>query len=186
METNQQILQRKLKPPLIQKSVHRERLLNEVSRSLETEKGFYRKLTLLAAPAGYGKTYLMVNLYKKVEKQGENCCWLTFSKEDDSVSRLLLYLAVTLSSHPEIELNPEQYQIEQEGFSTEKNKALCKNILTDFLNKLEQLEAPFYIFFDELEHIESPEVCELLEYFISHLPPTVHIIASSRIDLPGR
>jgi len=181
MKEMQEILQVKLRPPLIQKSVIRNRLLKEINRALETEGGFYRKLTLVVAPAGYGKTSLLFNYYKQIKRDS---CWLTFSKDDNLSNNMLVYLATTIMLHEKNNFSYRKYQFDGEDLSADEEIKLGKRLLIEILNRIGELDTPLYIFLDELEHIHSKIVYKLLEFFIENLPPTAHVIAATRVEPP--
>ncbi len=180
MKESQQILQVKLQPPLIFKPLIRKRLLQEIGRALEGDSGFYRKLTLVAAPAGYGKTTLLVNYCNHIDR---DFCWLTLSEEDNSAARMIINLAAAVDSQEYFNLNLGGY-LQRDDFSGAIDFKEGKKILIEILNMIEEIESPFYIFLDELENISSRMVYRLLEYFIDYLPLTAHIIAASRVEPP--
>jgi len=187
---NKQLLQMKLRPPVITDLFVSRRLLQEISSGLEGKEGFNRKLTLLSAPAGFGKTSLLINYYQQVECEA---CWLTFSDEDNSLDSFLAYLLAALrrvnsNFGREVESSlADGFLKDFSGLTGEeqekRREKAGREILTAFLNEFSRYKKPFYIFWDELQELQSKKIHDLLSYFIANLPPTVHLIAAGR-ELP--
>jgi LuxR family maltose regulon positive regulatory protein len=95
------LLKTKLNMPVPRESiVHRPRLFDKLNSDLKTGDGFARRLTLISAPAGYGKTSLAVEWLGNRE---EEVLWLSLDEEDNDPARFLAYLvAVFQQADPEI------------------------------------------------------------------------------------
>ncbi|MBF8436339.1 AAA family ATPase [Halanaerobiaceae bacterium Z-7014] len=175
---NKFILKDRINPPLIQSSVEKFELYDEISRSLELDRGFYRNLTLIIAPAGYGKTTTLVNYYNRIDRAG---CWLSLSEEDNSISRFLKDFFNTINqSLDNLVIDPEKYF--QAAGSNPADKILknAKELIADFYKQIEAEDINLYIFIDELEAISSSELNALFIYLIENLPAGLHIVAASR------
>ena len=85
-----ELLKTKLHIPLLRKEiVPRSHLLEQLDKNLWQGNGFNRKLTLVSAPAGYGKTTLTINWLQ----DGENdIAWLSLDENDNDPIRFFLYL----------------------------------------------------------------------------------------------
>ena len=153
------LLRTKLAPPLIRgDTVARERL------QAALDKGRYAKLALIHAPAGYGKTTLMVQWMKHLQTVGERVAWLGLDSSDNDVSQLLAELHAAMLPH-------------------EPDRPLD---LFALINRCAAEEQPFTLFLDEVEALTEAAalqlVCQLLEYS----PPQLHIVMGTRSvpDLP--
>lgn len=153
------LLRTKLAPPLIRgDTVARERL------QATLEKGRCAKLSLIHAPAGYGKTTLMVQWMKHLQAAGERVAWLGLDGSDNDVSQLLAALHAAMLPH-------------------EPDRPLD---LFALINRCAAEEQPFTLFLDEVEVLAEPAalqlVCQLLEYS----PPQLHVVMGTRSvpDLP--
>ena len=88
-----QILKMKLTPPVVSDIFKRQELCKKIYKDLKHKKNFNRKLTLVSAPAGYGKTYLLLNFFQEIDN---DACWLTLSEEDNSPDSMLAYLLAAI------------------------------------------------------------------------------------------
>ena len=99
METN--ILVSKLNAPLLRRNlVPRPRLIDQLCLDLLQERSFSRKLTLISAPAGYGKTTLAVTW---VVDAGYRFAWLSVDEQDNDPAHFLACLVAALNKvHPDL------------------------------------------------------------------------------------
>src|SRR5512146_2871300 len=89
-----QLLNTKLCWPILRKDVvHRQRLVELLNRGLWQEDGFVRKLTLVSAPAGFGKTTLVSEWLRLVKFQA---AWMSLDEGDNDPARFLAYLIAAL------------------------------------------------------------------------------------------
>jgi LuxR family maltose regulon positive regulatory protein len=143
---------------------------------LEREAG--RKLTLISAPAGFGKTTLLLEWLKSREVDGSPVAWFSLHERDNDPTRFLSYLAATLGTV-------------QEGIGEGILSALrspepprIEVIMAALINELTALPGELAIVLDDYHVIDSEPVHEVLCFLLEHLPPNVHLVISSRIDPP--
>ncbi|QBD80782.1 hypothetical protein EPA93_34375 [Ktedonosporobacter rubrisoli] len=137
--------------------------------------GSSRHLTLLYAPAGYGKTTL---LSEWVRYNNLPVVWLTLAEEDNEPLRFLTYLLAAL-----------QARYAQLGADILNGPLLWQQsslfeALTEMLNELEGLSEDVLIILDNYHVIESQLVQEAIKFMLDHLPTRVHIILSTRYKPP--
>ena len=150
-----------------------------VSRSHLTERlqgGVIGALTLLSAPAGFGKTTLLAQW---VIQSGMLVAWLSLEPEDNDPTRFLTYLISalqTLDPHlgtrALVRLNPPQ------PAEPETVLALLTNDLMNW-----QGEA-FALVLDDYHVVEAPPIHRALTFLLEHLPPQMHLIIATRADPP--
>jgi len=164
----QNILRSKLQIPIPSGSlVHRPRLY------LRLNEGLHKKLILLSAPAGFGKTSLLSSWLRQTEM---NFAWLSLDKEDNDPVRFLRYLAAVFQeSDPTLDntvadlLGSPQPQL--------KNAAL-----TALLNQIDGLTGESIVVLDDFHLIDNPQIHQAVDYLISYLPSSLHLVISSRAD----
>jgi ATP/maltotriose-dependent transcriptional regulator MalT len=143
---------------------------------LERDAG--RKLTLISAPAGFGKTTLLVEWSREVAGDEGSVAWLSLDEGDNDPTRFLTYLVAALRSVEEdigagvlsALRSPEQPHIE--------------TITAALINELAALPGEPSLILDDYHVIDSEPVHRILTYLLEHLPPNAHLIISSRIDPP--
>lgn len=156
-------------PPPRQTLVDRPRLLEQLSDGL---KG---RLTLISAPAGFGKTSLVTAWRQQSETP---LAWLSLDEEDNESTRFLGYLVGAL-------------QIIDESFGRESSDHLqrspappLKNSLTSLINEINENETEFVLALDDYHVIHDPGIHDALSFFIERLPPHVHTLITTRSDPP--
>jgi LuxR family transcriptional regulator, maltose regulon positive regulatory protein len=163
----------KLRPSQVRpKLVARPRLIAR----LERDAG--RKLTLISAPAGFGKTTLLVEWSREVAGDEGSVAWLSLDEGDNDPTRFLTYLVAALRSVEEdigagvlsALRSPEPPHIE--------------TITAALINELAALPEEPTLILDDYHVIYSEPVHRILSYLLEHLPPNAHLIISSRIDPP--
>ncbi len=147
--------------------VSRTRLLDQLSDSLN------RKLTLISAPAGFGKTTL---ISEWVEKNDKAVAWLSLDEDDCNLSKFLVYLVAAI-------------QTVQSGVDKEELVLLqtpqsipSRQILIDLLNQISSISDDFLLVLEDYHAIDSSEVDEALTFLLDNLPPCMHLIITTRED----
>jgi len=133
-----------------------------------------RPLTLLSAPAGYGKTTLLASLSNKP------LAWISIDEEDNDPARFFIALLTTLQK-----LDPGFGEDILSLLSSLENPAgESRRIISAFINEaLERLPETLLVF-DDLHLISEPVIYSALDYLLEHLPTQLHLIIATRRDPP--
>ena len=139
------------------------------------EEGLQRKLTLISAPPGYGKTTLIGELVAASEQP---IVVLSLDGGDNDPASFLAYLVaafqrlgVQIGEHV---LSPLQ----------SPQRPTYSVIVHHLLNDLFEARDDLVVVLDDLHLIHSEEVLALLESILEHLPPTIHFVIAAREDPP--
>ncbi len=158
-------------PPLYPEMVPRPRLFERLDQART------RKLALISAPAGFGKSTL-VSAW--VREQALTRAWLSLDEGDNDVTRFLVHLEAALrEAHPEVG-ETLAVQLQSPQISASRVTAL----LTTLVNRLASLPEPLLLVLDDLHLVDDYDVYQALEFFIEHLPPQVHLLLLTREDPP--
>jgi LuxR family maltose regulon positive regulatory protein len=132
-------------------------------------------LTLISAPAGYGKSTLAAEWVAQVDRP---VAWLSLEEADDEALRFWTYFLAALQS-----LKP--------GLGAESAAALAAGqlppqeaLLGELVNGLSALEQPCLCVLDDFHHIQDPAVLNLLQGLLAHQPPQFHLALVTREDPP--
>jgi LuxR family maltose regulon positive regulatory protein len=153
--------------------VTRPRLIN----ILQAELSENRKLTLVSAPAGYGKTTLVTEwIHSLLEVY--RVAWLSLDEGDNELNRFLGYW---ISAFRRIDET-----LGQDAQSTlAMTQILAPTAIMDALiNELAVSGSPMLVVLDDYHIITNPTVHESLEYFIEHQPSHAHLVITTREDPP--
>jgi LuxR family maltose regulon positive regulatory protein len=154
-------------PPSRSELVSRPRLIERLNEGIHSA----RKLTLISAPAGFGKTTLLSDWARQADRPA---AWLSLDEGDDDPVRFWAYLTAALESLPGFTSSPELHDL---GTPAERDLALL-------LNQLGELPGPAVLIFDDYHLVGDPVVHEHVAYLLAHLPPTLHLIIATRADPP--
>ncbi len=171
-----QLLLPKLRPPHLRSSlVRRDRLYRLLDGGLE------RKLTLISAPAGFGKTTLVSQWL--AERNTLPVAWLSLDEGDNDPVRFWHYLiAACQTIRPDLGLAALAQLLPQQHFSLER--PTLDNALTTFLNELTTLCTNGLLILEDYHLITSPRIHSMMVQFIDHFPPTLHLIVMTRNAAP--
>ena len=165
------LLASRLRPPPLQTAlIRRERLLALL------EVGLEQRLTLLSAPAGYGKTTLLAQW---LAAHRLPVAWLSLESEQNDPQLFLAYLIGALQCvHPALGAGILA------GIQVERQVALSEGIVL-LLNELAALPARIILVLDNYHVIESQCIHHALKLLLAHLPANVHLVLASRSEPPG-
>src|SRR5437660_3574200 len=149
---------------------------NVVSRPRLLERlnaGLHRKLTLIAAPAGFGKTTLVSAWVEGIDRP---TAWLSLAEGENDPTRFLAYLAAALQT---IAATLGEGVL---GVLQSSQPPPPEAILTALLNEITTLPDQFVLVLDDYHVIDAKPVDLALTYLVEHLPPHMHLRIASRED----
>src|SRR4051794_685366 len=162
------ILATKLYIPLPSPTVvPRPRLLEQLNAGLQ------RKLTLVSAPAGFGKTTLVSAWVADGDRP---VAWLSLDEGDSDPTRFLTYLVTALRA-----LAPQIGAGVLDGLQSPQPPP-TESLLTALLNEIMTLPDPFLLVLDDYHVIEAPAVDAALTFLLEHLPAQLHLVLTTRED----
>lgn len=165
-----QLLQTKLfAPPTRPEYIPRPRLFDYLDR------GFQRKMTLLSAPAGFGKTSVLAGW---IHQNHIPVGWLSIDEEENELRHFIAYfISAARAVHPDIgEGALALLEIKQQKTQ--------RVILDSLINDLLLVDRHFALVLDDYHQIHSEDVHTTLGYIIEHMPEWVHIFITTRSDPP--
>lgn len=145
-----------------------------VDRAMPTR----RRLTVLVAPGGFGKTTLLAECCRRAREDGVPVAWVSVDEQDEPVV-LDTYIACACRSA----VAGAPADVEDLGISVSvPGEAGGRTGLA--LGEVETRGGPFVLVFDELERLGSPDAVALLEFLLRRGPPNLHLAFSGR-ELPA-
>src|SRR5215212_651392 len=136
-------------------------------------EGLHRKLTLVSAPAGFGKTTLLGEWVAACERES---AWLSLDEGDNDPTRFLAYLVAALQTiAPNIGEGVLEVLQSPQPPPTE-------SILTALLNEIDTVPDDFVLVLDDYHVIDGSAVDEALSFVLENLPPRMHLVIATRED----
>ncbi len=165
-----ELLSTKLTPPRLRASiVSRERLLARLNEGLE------RKLTLLSAPPGSGKTTLASEW---LAARTEPVAWVSLDEGDDDPIRFWRYVLTACRA-----FDPALGRSALVALRASQ-QPVFEPVLTPFINEMAQLPHRCILVLDDYHVITSRQVHDTLAFLLDHFPATLHLVLMTRSEPP--
>ena len=145
------------------------------------EDGLRGKLTIVSAPAGYGKT---TTLTSWIDHSQIQTAWLSIDEADNDLDRFLFYLSAALQR-----LDESIGRGVQAALSASQ-PAQIETLLTRLVNEIEGVQGErrrrnqFILVLDDYHLITTQSVHDALNFLIDNLPPSMHLVVVGRSDPP--
>jgi len=164
------ILQTKLRrPPVTAEIIPRKRLVERL------EEGQAKALTLISAPAGFGKSILASQW---IETNSSPAAWFSLDESDNDLREFLTYFMAAIERlFPDLSLGTQSL--------LKASDLPPLTVLVRYLqNDLEQVAEPFILVLDDYHRISEQAVHDLLEDLLRHPSPMLHLVLLTRHDPP--
>lgn len=137
--------------------------------------GLSHRLTLVSAPAGFGKTTLVADWANELDLP---IAWLSLDEGDNELSRFVTYTVAALQ-----QIDPELGQ-DTLRLLQMSEKPSSEAIITLLINQLDTLEQKILLVLDDYHVINNLDVHQAVSLLIEQLPSYLHLIILSRTDPP--
>jgi LuxR family maltose regulon positive regulatory protein len=164
------LLKTKLRPPpLPARWIERTRLVQRMTASMEAGA----RVTLVSAPAGYGKTTLLSSWSNKLDMP---TAWINLDAQDNEGDQFFQYLWAALAH-------------ETLGINVDKNTLVVANeenakLLIHLIKLIEDYHQPLLIVLDDYHTVFSAAIHSAIRYLLDHQPANLHVAIGTRADPP--
>jgi LuxR family maltose regulon positive regulatory protein len=144
----------------------------------------YKRLTLLSAPPGYGKTTLLADL---VEQTNLPYAWYQLDAADGDPTIFLDYLIACMRNIEAVMYAHESPSLGRPvaNLLAEGEPVSPERVLFLFINETAQhLKGDYLLVLEDYHLVTNPEVHTLVNLLVENCPPGMHLVISSRTDPP--
>jgi LuxR family transcriptional regulator, maltose regulon positive regulatory protein len=172
------LIDTKLRPPRLREGyVTRPRLLAQLDR------GLAQGLILISAPAGYGKTSLVVDWLSQRSKFGQRpdlmTAWVSLDENDNDLDSFLRYLTTTIHDA----FAPARPCANTQALIGAPQPPPVETIAGTLINDLAGLPRPLLLVLDDYHLITHPAIRQVMATLVRHLPDTLRLLLITRRDL---
>ncbi len=162
------MLKTKLKKPNpISKLISRRELIDKL------ENGKDKKLTLVSAPAGYGKSTI---ISQWIDQCNLSFSWYSLDKSDNDIVTFMRYIIAGIQS------NHKNFGDRALKLLESSSNFSFDSVATYIINDITDLDEKLYMVIDDYHLIENKEINNLLSFFLENLPFNIHIVLITRSD----
>jgi len=149
--------------------VLRQRLIEKLDTGLNV------KLTLISAPAGFGKSTLLSHWVKQAAAR-THIAWLSLDEGDNDLARFLTYFVAALQTIDNKIGDGTLLALQSPG------AVKTETVLISLLNDVAAFPDDIILVLDDYHAIDSRPIDRVINYLLDHLPAQMHLVISSRID----
>jgi LuxR family maltose regulon positive regulatory protein len=158
-------------PPPRPEMVPRPHLLRRLDEGLRLG----HRLTLISAPAGFGKTTLLSAWARSLQQP---VSWLSLDEADDELHRFFTYLVAALQETDD-HIGPAMQELwEAPG------RLPVDGLVIGLINSIAAAPTPVVLILDDYQAIGQPEIHQVVTFLLDHCPPQMHLVIASREDPP--
>ncbi len=150
--------------------LNRPRLIHHLNNSIE------KKLTIISAPAGFGKTTCLVQWIKTLMQP---VGWISLDSSDNDPSVFWAYFIAAFQK-----LKPEVDQSAFRMLQTTNIEQSVNLIVTTLINDIVESNTKFIIILDDYHLIKNSTIHRSIKFFIKNAPEKFHLVISSRTSPP--
>jgi LuxR family maltose regulon positive regulatory protein len=150
--------------------LERPRLLQRLDSGLECN------LTLVHAPAGYGKSTLLSDWATQLQKHNIRCAWLSLDDEDNDQLQLLLYIIFAIAE--------SGVRLDQNGFNIESlfKDSNPRSLLSRISHIIDEQGDELILILDDFERLSQDAVERVVLPLLKYAPVNLHIVIGTRDD----
>jgi LuxR family maltose regulon positive regulatory protein len=162
----------KVVPPRSPGLIDRPRLLDLASRLSA------KRLAVIKAPAGFGKTSLAATWSDRIRRDGSLVAWLTIDSGDDEPSAFLFYMTQAIRraaggvGSDALDLIDEAFLISPQA------------IVSSLINDLIDVDEEICLFLEDYHWVSHPGIHGMVAFFLKNAPSHVHVVVTTRTEPP--
>lgn len=149
-------------------------IVTRIARLGRLRRGLDRRLTLVSAPAGYGKTTLLAEWRHALVASGVKVAWVSLDQDDDNASIFASYVvAAIVDTTGGVGARAQQLL---------RDRALIplKTVFDELLNELDSAGVELFLMLDDFDRLASPVIHDAMFDLLRYAPSNLHVVLSCR------
>ncbi|MEJ2209844.1 MAG: AAA family ATPase, partial [Anaerolineae bacterium] len=135
-----------------------------------------RRMTLVSAPAGFGKTTLLSHWLHQTDRP---VTWLSLDEGDNDLARFLAYLIAALQR-----IDPDIGPSARAMMQAPRGPSRPEPLLTTLINDIVAAAQPFVLVLDDYHVIDTAPIHKAVSFLLDHVPQGMHLVIATRADPP--
>ncbi|MBO0711497.1 MAG: hypothetical protein J2P47_09515, partial [Acetobacteraceae bacterium] len=137
-----------------------------------------KRLAVIKAPAGFGKTSLAATWSEWLRRHGSAVAWMSIDADDDEPARFLLYMTQALQRAAPgvgagaLDLINEVFLIGPQA------------VVSSLINDLNDVEDETYLFLEDYHWVTNPGIHAAMAFFLARAPAQIHVVLTTRTEPP--
>jgi LuxR family maltose regulon positive regulatory protein len=137
-----------------------------------------RRLAVIKAPAGFGKTSLAVSWSEWFGQRGSSVAWLAIDSDDNEPSRFFFYVTQAIR-HAAPDVGADALDLIRETFLINPQA-----IVSTLINDLADIDEEVYLFLEDYHWVTDPGIHDAVAFFLKHAPSQAHVVLTTRTEPP--
>lgn len=164
-------------PSVRPEHISRPRLVEQLTKGLD------RKMSLISAPAGFGKSMLVSEWISALAstKTEPKIAWISLDESDNDPARFLSYFVAAISRAAGIDSLIGESLL---GMLASPQVPPPTEILTALINAIAEQSGKLVAVLDDFHAIEAEPVIRAMTFLIENSPPQLHLVIATRDDPP--
>ena len=150
--------------------VTRPRLLDKLTAGLD------KRLTLIAAPAGFGKTTVVANWLTTLTDV--DVSWVSLDETDNTLRQFFVYVVAALQQNDSSVGTALLRQVESGGDLS------GEQVMMQLINELSAEPQQRLLVLDDYHALHNARIHEAVTFLLAHMPPQLHLVLTTRTDPP--
>ena len=143
------------------------------------DEGLQRSLTVVSAPAGFGKTTLLSSWVQTLHEQATQVVWVSLDEQDNDPVRFWMYIFTALDRLQYPGCVPSSWPTCKRNGSTSHPVSA-----TALINRFPERTDQWLLVLDDYHLVTEQAIHISLTYLVDHLPPQLRLLLSTRMDPP--
>jgi LuxR family maltose regulon positive regulatory protein len=144
----------------------------------QLDEGVQRKLILVSAPAGFGKSTLLTEWLAAAPAGRTAVGWVSLDQSDNDPASFWAYVIAALRR---VRAEVGEHSL---SLLNSSPTAPIESVLATLINEIGAVEDDFALVLDDYHVIDTPEIHQALSFLLDRLPPRMHLVIATRSDPP--